>query len=108
MKIKAKIRKALREQYGEFNTYLEHKYEHKLTENLILGNLNKKMAWVTYNQVILELKNSLKDSLKVSELQYKLTDDTNPNDVCIEVIQTLENRTPELERLYYKISNFIN
>lgn len=106
MDIKGKIRKVLREYYGDFNTYLEHEYENKLTENLILGNLDNKKAWVTYNQVILELKNNLKDMLKVKELQYKLTENTNPNEVCIEVLETVKERTPELERLYYKIKNF--
>ena len=44
--------------------------------------------------------------LKVKELQYKLTENTNPNEVCIEVLETVKERTPELERLYYKIKNF--
>ena len=106
MNLKAKIRLVLREHYGEFNTYLEHEYENKLTENLIIGDMNNKKAWMTYNQVILELKNTLKDMLKVKELQYKLTENLNPNEVCIEVLETLPSRTPELERLYYKIRNF--
>jgi hypothetical protein len=106
MNIKAKIRKVLKEHYGEFDSVLEHHYETKLTENLIVGSIEKKKAWLTYNQVILELKNSLKDMLKVKELQYKLTEDTNPNEVCIEVIGTLKEKSPELERLFYKIRNF--
>ena len=71
MNLKAKIRKVLREHYGEFNTLLEHEYENKLIEILIVGDLDNKKAWATYNQVILELKNSLKDMLRVKELQYK-------------------------------------
>jgi hypothetical protein len=55
---------------------------------------------------MLELKNNLKDTLKVKELQYKLTDDVDPNEVCIEIIETLEIKTPELDRLYNKIKNF--
>jgi hypothetical protein len=106
MNLKTKIRLVLKEHYGEFNSYLEHEYENKLTENLILGNLDNKKAWVTYNQVILELKNTLKDMLKVKELQYKLTDNSDPNEVCIEVLETLKERSPELERLYNKIRNF--
>ncbi len=106
MNLKAKIRCVLREHYGEFNTNLEHEYESKLTANLIEGDIQKKKAWLTYNQVILELKHSLKDMLKVKELQYRLTEDTNPNDVCIEVIEPVIDRSPELERLYYKIRNF--
>lgn len=106
MDIKEKIRLALREHYGEFNSYLEHEYEDKITENLILGDSEEKKAWATYNQVMLELKNNLKDTLKVKELQYKLTDDADPNEVCIEIIETLDSKTPELERLYYKIKNF--
>ena len=106
MDIKTKIRIALREQYGDFNTNLEHEYETKLTENLVIGDIEKKRAWLTYNQVILELKHSLKNMLKVRELQYKLTDDANPNEVCISVIEDVKSQTPELERLYYKIANF--
>ena len=106
MNLKAKIRTVLSEHYGDFATNLEHQYETKLTSNLIEGDLEKKMAWVTYNQVILELKHSLKDMLRVKELQYKLTEETNPNEVCIEVIEPVKDRSPELERLYYKIRNF--
>lgn len=106
MNLKTKIKKVLKKHYGGFDSVLEHHYETKLTENLIIGSIEKKKAWITYNQVILELKNSLKDMLKVKELQYKLTEDTNPNEVCIEVIDGLKDKSPELERLYYKIRNF--
>ena len=106
MDIKAKIRESLREQYGDFETNLEHEYETKLTENLFVGDIEKKRAWLTYNQVILELKHALKNTLKVRELQYKLTDDSNPNEVCISVLEDVKNQTAELERLYIKITNF--
>jgi hypothetical protein len=106
MNLKEKIRMVLREHYGDFDSYLEHEYENKITENLILGDIEEKQAWVTYNQVILELKNTLKDNLKVKELQYKLTEDINPNEVCIQVIEPIKTKSPELERLYYKIKNF--
>ena len=106
MDLKGRIREVLKESYGNFDTYLEHKYEDKLTETLILGTNKNKKQWVTYNQVILELKHSLKDMLRVKELQYKLTENSNPNEVCIEVIENIRDRSPELERLYYKIINF--
>lgn len=110
MKLKTKIRRALKKTYGDFDTFLEHKYEDKLTESLITGNIDEKKAWLTYNQVILELKNTLNDMLKVKELQYKLTEDVdssiNTNDACIEVIEDIKFRTEELERLYYKIKCF--
>ena len=106
MDIKTKIRESLKEQYGDFNTNLEHEYETKLTEILIIGDMQKKRAWLTYNQVILELKHTLKDILKVRELQYKLTDNSDPNEVCISVIEDIKNKTEELERLYNKIANF--
>lgn len=106
MNLKTKIRKVLRENYGEFSTLLEHEYENKLIEILIVGDINNKRAWATYNQVMLELKNSLKDMLKVKELQYKLTENLDPNEVCIEIIETIPFKTPELERLYNKIRNF--
>lgn len=106
MTLKAKIKKLLRANYGNFNTLLEHEYENKLIEVLIIGDMSNKKEWVTYNQVVLEIKNNLKDMLRVKELQYKLTDKTNPNDVCIEVLDSIEKKTPELERLYYKIKSF--
>lgn len=106
MKIKDKIRAKLSETYGCFETKLEHEYENKIIEVLVVGDNDSKMAWITYNQVILELKNNLKDMLKVKELQYKLTETSDPNDVCIKVIEEVKNRSIELDRLYYKIKNF--
>lgn len=96
----------LKEQYGNFDSILEHEYEDKLTNILLTGTINEKKAWVTYNQVILELKTTPNNDIKIKELQYKLTENGNPNDICIEVIKTLINKTPELERLYNKIVNF--
>jgi arginine utilization protein RocB len=104
--IRDKIRKALTEVYGNFETYLESEYEKYISDNLTNASMSNKRKWITYNQVILELKHNIKNMLKVKELQYKLTEDTEPREVCIEVIETLEIKTPELERLYYKIRNF--
>ena len=106
MNLKSKIREKLREAYGSFDTYLEHEYENKLTNNLFNGDLKLKHEWVTYNQVILELKHNIKDGIKVKELQYKLTEDSPPNEAGIEVIYDIKNLTPELYRLYNKINNF--
>ena len=65
MDIRGKIKQLLREQYGDFNTHLEHIYEDKITENLATGSKHEKEEWATYNQVILELKHSIKDHLRV-------------------------------------------
>ena len=107
MDIRAKIRSVLREHYGEFETFLEHEYENKVVSNLAEGNRRDKDAWATYNQVILELKHSIKDNLRVKELQYRLTENGEPNHVCMDVIRDVRNLTPELNRLYHKIKNFI-
>jgi len=105
--MKAKIRHMLREQYGEFDTYLELEYEKQLLEHVSTDNHRGRVrAWLTYNQVILELKHNIKDSLKLRELQYRLTDNENPNKVCLEVLSELKELHPEIERLYYKIMNF--
>jgi len=103
---KVKIRILINELYGQFNTKLEHEYETKLIDNLTDGNIDNIRAWLTYNQVILELKNTLKNSLKVSELQYKLTENTDPNNICIELIDGLHETNLELKRLSDKIRNF--
>lgn len=106
MVLKDKIRSVLREHYGDFDTILELDYENKVITYLFEGDIDIKHAWVTYNQVILELKNNIKDILMVKELQYKLTEDTNPNTVCIEVIENIKYKNPELKRLYEKIKTF--
>lgn len=106
MILKDRIRIVLREHYGEFDTYLEHEYEEKITNRLIEGNMALKKIWATYNQVVLEMKNSIKDDVKVKELQYKLTDDMDPRNVCIEVIEDVKEKTAELTRLYEKIKKF--
>ena len=107
MSMRVKIQEALKAQYGEFETHLEHVYEHKIIEILVEGDIGNKKAWLTYNQVILELKHSIKDTLKLKELQYKLTDKFDPNIACIQVIKNVKHRSPELDRLYHKIKNFI-
>ena len=106
MDLKSKIKDVLKKEYGNFETILEHQYEDKITENLIKGPLSKREEWATYNQVVLELKHSLKDMFRVKELQYKLTDNGNPNKIIIEAIEEVKTFTPELERLYYKIKSF--
>ena len=104
--IENRIRTVLREHYGEFSTNLELYYENKLTDALLLESNTKKHEWATYNQVILELKNNLKAYQLVKELQYRLTDHECPKNACIDVIGHSKKMTPELQRLYEKITNF--
>ena len=96
----------LRETYGSYNTYLEGKYFERVSNQLMIGDFERKDIWATYNQVILELKNNIQDSLRVKELQYMLTDKENPQEACISVLEGVKLKSPELERLYYKIKNF--
>lgn len=103
---KLKIREELRKLYGDFETVLEHQYEEIITEHLSLGSYENRHKWATYNQVILEYKNTLRNMLKVKELQYKLTEALNPKEIVIEIIEGTKLFTPELERLYYKIKSF--
>jgi len=115
MCLRDKIKKELKDLYGGFETYLESKYEETIVEKLYEENLTGRLsseslsikkAWVTYNQVIIEFKHNIKDMVRVKELQYRLTDKEDPNDVCIEIIKEIKQRSPELERLYNKIMNF--
>jgi hypothetical protein len=105
--LKTKIRNVLKEAYGGFETRLEHQYEEKITETLATADYDKKEDWAIYHQVILELKHNLKDQLRVKELQYRLTENENPNHVCIEVLTPVRYRSKELNGLYNKILNFI-
>ncbi len=97
----------LRESYGDFVTNLEGEYQDKITEALLDNDFDNKMEWATYNQVVLELKHNIKDNLRLRELLYRLTDKEDPNKACIEVIKEVKIKTPELDRLYHKIVNFI-
>lgn len=104
--MKAKIKTALRGLYGDFSSLLETEYEERVTQKLLTENWDTKIEWATYNQVMFELKYNIKDDAKVKELQYWLTDKGDPRVVCIEVIKDVKDRTPELQRLYEKISTF--
>jgi len=104
--MKDKIRDILREANGSVDTYLEETFEKKILESISTRNKKRAEAWLTYNQVILELKHNVKDGLRVKELQYRLTNSENPNKVCLDVLIDIKKNSPELERLYYKIMNF--
>lgn len=101
-----RIKNVLREHYGEFSTMLELEYENKLIQALLEENNHNRNKWATYNQVILEFKDTVKNKNLVQELQYRLTDFENPNNVCMDIIENFNGKTPELERLYHKIMNF--
>lgn len=104
--MKDRIRQILREVNGEVDTYLDEKYESKVVDSISSPNKQRAEAWLTYNQVILELKHNIKDALRARELQYRLTDTENPNKACLDVLADIKKNSPELERLYYKIMNF--
>lgn len=101
-----RIREVLRNYYGNFCTELEIEYEDTLVQSLLEENDFSRDKWVTYNQVILEYKDVMKDYIKVQELQYRLTDREDPDTVCMDVIRSSNTITPELQRLYEKIMNF--
>ena len=101
--MRGKIKKILRESLGDLvKSSLGSQYEKLVTENLLS---DKKREWATYNQVIIEL-NNLKERKKIEEVQYRLTDKEDPNQVIVEILEAFDGLTPELERLYYKIKNF--
>jgi len=106
LELKQKIKDKLREVYGTFNTYLEIEYENLIIEKFLSDNWNHKRKWATYNQLVLELKNNINNIIKVRELQYTLTEDVLSKSNCLNVIEDIKNDSPELRRLYEKISNF--
>jgi hypothetical protein len=104
--MKDRIRQILRETNGTVEGYLEEQFENKVLESVSSRNKKEAEAWLTYNQVILELKHNIKDALRAKELQYRLTGSENPNKSCLNVLVDIKRESPELERLYYKIMNF--
>ena len=94
----------------------ERQIELKLEDvNFNISKIKASMQMIGETKVLNEaLKNLEKrsDNLTtelqaVKELQYKLTDECNPKDIVIEVLESVKTYTPELERLYNKIKNFI-
>lgn len=101
-----KIREILKKVYGEFNSYLEKKYEEKLVDILVNGTAYDKYKWITYNQILIELRLTKKDENITNELLYKLTEDGDPTNSCITFLDGLGKRNKELDRLYDKLINF--
>ena len=101
-----KIKEILRKVYGEFNSYLEKKYEEKLVDILVNGTAYDKYKWITYNQILIELRLTKKDENITNELLYKLTEDGDPTKACVAFLDRLDKKNKELDRLYNKLINF--
>ena len=101
-----KIKEILRKVYGEFNSYLEKKYEEKLVDILVNGTAYDKYKWITYNQILIELRLTKKDENITNELLYKLTEDGDPTKTCVAFLDRLDKKNKELDRLYNKLINF--
>lgn len=106
MSIKNKIKSVLIENYGEFVSVLEVQYFEKLSEKLSSNSTVEQNIWATYNQVILEVKRNFNDTLLLQKLLYVLSDDEITNDYVLNIIDNIEEKTPELDRLHIKIKNF--
>lgn len=106
MELIDKIKKKLEESYGFFESDLERQYEDKLIEKLSDDDEMVRLQWSTYHQVVVEIKYNIRDILKLQELQYRLTEDTNPREVCIDLMMNMDDITSELSRLYEKIKGF--
>jgi hypothetical protein len=96
----------LRSTYGDFNTKLEHQYSDAIITEISENTVNTVRQWLTYHQVILELKKNADTLNKSKELQYRLSDGENPKKACMKIISEITNCNPELKRLYDKINNF--
>lgn len=101
-----KIKEILRKVYGEFNSYLEKKYEEKLVDILVNGTAYDKYKWITYNQILIELRLTKKDENITNELLYKLTEDGDSTKACVAFLDRLDKKNKELDRLYNKLINF--
>lgn len=101
-----KIKEILKKVYGEFNSYLEKKYEEKIIDILVNGTAYDKYKWITYNQILIELRNSKNTKDRIDELLYKLTETNDPKNATISFLDTIDNKNNELTRLYDKLINF--
>jgi uncharacterized protein YdiU (UPF0061 family) len=106
MDIKDKIKTVLKDTYGEFTSFLETEYEVKLTEKLSSNSITERKIWATYNQIIIEVKCNQNNDLILKELLYILTENEINNESILFVIDKIENKTKETDRLFNKIKNF--
>jgi hypothetical protein len=108
MVLRDTIHSVLHEAYGGFITRLETMYEERIINELSSDNMENNRKWITYNQVILELKHKNNNSLMVKKLLYELSeiDKINPNKICIDVLKEVKINSPELKRLHDKILKF--
>ena len=103
---KIHILEVLRSSYGNFDTRLECQYSETIIGEISKNKVSTVREWLTYHQVIIELKKT-SDTLKESkELQYRISDGEHPKTVCLHVLSSLKSTNAELVRLYEKIQNF--
>lgn len=100
-----RIQLILRELYGPDITNLDKISIDVITEGLMLEEWFEKEKWATYNQILFEVK-KMGNKLLTQKLQYFITDKEDPKNVCIEVINSIDNKSPELMRLLEKIKTF--
>lgn len=106
--IKSIIKKSLKIDGKERLSQLEKDYENKLVKELSSKSIQQKRKWMTYNQLVIELKDNFHGRY-YKKLQYRLTDEaSNPRRSCIQTICELDHGTEEIERLYLKIKGFKN
>jgi len=105
MEIKNKIKSILTDNYGEFSSVLEKQYFEKLTEKLSSKSTIEQNIWATYNQIILEVK-KYNNNILLQELLYFLSENEITNDSILKIIDKIEPKTLELNRLLTKIKNF--
>lgn len=100
------ILRVLRSSYGDFNTTLDNQYSNTIVNEISDNKTNVIREWLTYHQVILELKKTDTTVAKAKEIQYRITDGEHPKNVCLDVIKELTDSNSELKRLFTKINNF--
>lgn len=99
------VKKILVTAGGSSVTTLELQYEDRLLNSIAFGGIESASKWLTYNQVIIELKKTNCNETRLKEILYRLTDGENPNDVFMSVLNGVVLNA-ELDRLYNKIINF--
>lgn len=82
---------------------LSDDFSDMMVNNLIHDNTGK---WATYNAVKIELKNY--DKVYNEEFKYRISDNENPDKVCLDIINKIKNPSSELLRLKNKIASWQN
>lgn len=76
-------------------SFLSRIYRNHILQEKILANPSNMERWDVYDMILIELK-ELGYKSEIEEILYRITDDENPNDVILDVLRRLPDKSINL------------